>query len=150
MLPNGIVHNMFGSVVGRRHDGHLLVRSKIVQKVEQKFSDWEDPPYLYEDSGYPLSKVLIVPFKGGNLSRAQRKVNRKMSAVRVTVEWGFAKVLQLFPFLDFKKNLKVQKQKVPQYYKVATILANCHTCLYGSQVCEYFEIEPPTLEEYLI
>lgn len=94
MLPNGIVHNMFGSVNGRRHDGHLLARSKIVQKIEEKFKDWADPPYLYGDSGYPLLKELIVPFKGVRLSRAQQRVNMKMSAIRVSVEWGFAKVLQ--------------------------------------------------------
>lgn len=148
MLPNGIISNMFGAVVGRRHDGHLLAKSKVIRKLEQKFNGWQNQPYLYGDSGYPLSKYLIVPFKG-NTTQRQKRINLKMSKVRVPVEWGFAKILQLFSFVDFHKNLKIRKQKVAKYYKLATILTNCHTCLYGSQVSIYFECDPPELEEYL-
>lgn len=148
MLPNGILFNLFGSVIGRRHDSHLLARSKLIRKIDRKVNGWQNPPYLYGDSGYPLSSSIIVPFKG-NLTPRQKKVNKMMSRVRISVEWGFAKILQLFPFVDFEKNLKIRKEKVPLFYKVATILTNCHTCLYGSQVCYYFECDPPTLEEYL-
>lgn len=135
-------------MVGRRHDGHLLARSKVIAKLERKFNGWENPPHLYGDSGYPLSKYLIVPFKG-RLTPKEQRLNKIMSGLRVSVEWGFAKILQLFPYVDFKKNLKIRKDKVPAFYKVATILTNCHTCLYAGQICEYFELEPPSLEEYL-
>lgn len=147
MFPNGIIYNLFGSIVGRRHDGYLLAKSKLIQRMELKFNGWQNPVYIYGDSGYPLLKTLIVPFKG-NMNRKEKKANAIMSKLRVTVEWGFAKIISLFPFIDFKKNLKVGKEKVPTFYKVATILTNCHTCLYGSQVCHYFELEPPTLEDY--
>jgi hypothetical protein len=40
----------------------------------------------------------------------------------------------IFAFLDFKKNLKVLLQPVAKYYIVASLLINCHTCLYGSVV----------------
>ncbi len=138
---------MFGSTVGRRHDSHILAKSKLIQKMELKFNGWQNPPYIYGDSGYPLVKTLIVPFKG-NINRKQKKANAIMSKLRVSVEWGFAKIISLFPFTNFKKNLKVCKENVNTFYKVATILTNCHTCLYGSQVCQYFELEPPTLEDY--
>ncbi len=126
----------------------MLARSKVIAKLERKFHGWENPPHLYGDSGYPLSKYLIVPFKG-RLAPKEKRLNKVMSGLRVSVEWGFAKILQLFPFIDFKKNLKIRKEKVPAFYKVATILTNCHTCIYGSQVCDYFEHEAPSLEEYL-
>lgn len=54
-----------------------------------------------------------------------------------------------YPFVDFKKNLKIRKEKGPQFYKMATILTNCHTCLHGSQVNYYFEGDPPGSDEYL-
>lgn len=147
-MPNGIIANMFGAVVGRRHDGHLLAKSRLVEKLEGKFNGVQNPPYAYGDTGYPLRKFLIVPFKGA-LTRREKKVNKIMSALRVSVEWGLAKIVQVFPFVDFKKNLKIYKQGVSKYYKVATILTNCHTCLYGSQVSDYFECDPPMLEDYL-
>lgn len=148
MLPNGIIGNLFGPVNGRRHDGHVLAKSGLLDKLEHKFQGFQSPPYMYSDTGYLLRKFLIVPFKGA-VDRRQNMVNKQMTKLRVTVEWGFAKIIQLFPFLDFKKNLKVYKQEVGDYYKVGAILINCHTCLYGSQVCDYFECNPPELEQYL-
>lgn len=147
MLPNGMIANLFGPVNGRRHDGHILAKSGLIKKLEQKFRAFQYPPYMYGDAGYPLKKFLMVPFKGV-VNRRQKKMNTKMSKLRVSVEWGFAKVL-LFPFVDFKKNLKIYSQEVGNCYKVAAILSNCHTCLYGSQVCDYFECDPPELNEYL-
>lgn len=148
ILPNGIIYNLFGSVEGRRHDSHMLARSGLLHMLEARFNGYADPPYVYGDLGYPLSKFLITPFKGTNDIR-EKRVNEKMSPLRVSVEWGFAKILQNFPFLDYKKNLKICKQKVAKFYKVGTILTNCHTCLYGSQTSEYFESDAPSLEEYL-
>lgn len=76
--------------------------------------------------------------------------NLRMSSVRQAVEWGFGKTTIQFAFLDFKKNQKLLLQDVVLMYKTATILANCHTCLYSSQTAQYFNINPPTLEEYLL
>lgn len=148
LLPNGIIANLYGPVNGRRHDGFVLQKSRILNKLEAKFQAFANKPHMYSDTGYPLSTFLITPFKG---TRDQREkiVNNQMSKLRVTVEWGFAKVIQLFAFVDFKKNLKVYHQHVGDYYKVAVILANCHTCLYGSQVCQYFDCNSPDLQEYL-
>lgn len=73
-----------------------------------------------------------------------------MSAVRQVVEWGFGKTVALLAFLDFKKSQKIILQNVPQMYKVGTILTNCHTCLYGSQISMYFGLRPPSLQEYRV
>lgn len=120
MLPNGIAFNLFG---GRRHDGYLLAKSNLLQLLSARLNGFADPPHVYGDLGYTLSKFLMTPFKG-NVTQDQKKVNKEMSALRVSIEWGFAKTLQFFPFVDFKKNLKVCKQKVAKFYKVATILTN--------------------------
>jgi nuclease HARBI1 len=107
------------------------------------------PYYVYGDQGYPLLPNLIVQFRGRNLTDAQKKCNKRMSAVRESVEWGFAKVIQLFGFLDFKKNLKIGLQPVGQYYIVGAILTNCHSCLYGNQTSTYFDCQPPELDDYV-
>jgi hypothetical protein len=71
-----------------------------------------------------------------------------MSAVRMSVEWGFGKITSLFSFLDFKRNLKLFLSPVGIYYMVGALLTNCHTCLNGSETGSYFGCYPPTLEEY--
>ncbi|KAF2905764.1 hypothetical protein ILUMI_00413 [Ignelater luminosus] len=104
---------------------------------------------LYGDPAYPLTDLLLCPYAGRNLTEQQQNFNRSMSTVRKSVEWGFGKVISEFAFLDYKKNQKLLLQDIGNMYRTAVILTNCHTCLYGSQSNQYFNIEPSTLEEYL-
>lgn len=60
---------------------------------------------LYGDPGYSNSKYIKVGYKNHQrLSEKQKFFNKTMSALRVSVEYGFGKILQLFAFVDFKKS----------------------------------------------
>ena len=108
------------------------------------------PPYVvYGDPAYGISRHIKAPFRGAHLTPLQPQFNSDMSKVRASVEWGFGKISQYFAYLDFHKNLKVLLQPVGKYYAVGALLANCHTCLYGSATSSFFELEPPSLEVYL-
>ena len=107
------------------------------------------PYVLYGDPAYGLSQNILSPYRGQHLTQAEHDFNRAMSAVRVSVEWTFGKVIQQFAYLDFRKNQKVLLQPVGKYYMVGALLTNCHTCLYGSQTTTFFDVPPPTLEVYL-
>jgi len=149
LTPNGLIANLFGPIPGRRHDAFMLAESNILARLEtQQHIRGGHGYHLYGDSGYPIREVLISPYRG-NLSAAQQEFNSAMSKVRVSVEWGFGKMLQLFAFLDFKKNLKLHKQAVGKTYAVAAILTNVHTCLYGSQTSSKFDCIPPKLDQYI-
>ena len=79
-----------------------------------------------------------------------------MCRQRIAVEWGFAKLKNLFKMLTFKvvfllliklrhfvflnlfqSNLKVRLSPVAMYFFVAVHLMNLHTCFYGSQVFKF-------------
>jgi len=51
-------------------------------------------------------------------------------------------------FLDLKKNLKIELSSVGKLYVVSAILRNALTCLYGNQALEYFDLDPPSLNDY--
>lgn len=123
----------------------MLSHSGLIREMEAHFSGY----CLYGDPAYPLRPSLISPYKGANLTAAHRAFNKTMSSVRQSVEWEFGKILSLFAFLDFRKNLKLYLQPVGKLYFVGALLKNCHTCLYGSQTSMYFQMQPPTLEQYL-
>lgn len=147
MLPNGIVANMYGPLEGRRHDSGMLRESGLLEQIEQFMNGPNEQLYsLYGDPAYPLSPYLLRPFRGAQLTDDESSFNKAMSSCRESVEWGFCKIIQLFSFLDFRKNLKVLLQPVGKYYLVGAILTNCHTCLYDSQISSYFDLQPPTLE----
>ena len=73
-----------------------------------------------------------------------------MSKVCISVEWLFGDIINYFKFLDFKKYLKIGLSAVGKMYIVCALLRNAHTCLYNSNTSEFFEIDPPRLDEYFI
>ena len=148
--PDGLIAHMYGPVEGCRHDSGMLRESGLCTQLEQLPLAPDGGIYcIYGDPAYPLRPQLLAPFKGANLTEEQQEFNKQMSAVRVSVEWAYAKVVQLFAFVDFKKNLKLLLQPIATYYYVAVLLTNCHTCLRGNETSKLFGVNPPTLEEYL-
>ena len=71
-----------------------------------------------------------------------------MSAVRTAVEWLFGDVINYFKCLDFKKNLKIGLSQVGKMYIVCPIMQNALTCLYGNSTSQFFDLDPPSLEDY--
>jgi hypothetical protein len=150
MAPDGIIAHLAGPFEGRRHDARMLLESGLMETLEAHAKDANGEPfYLYGDPAYPISPFLMTPYRGNQLDDEGARFNKSMSAVRQSVEWGFGRVVSLFAFVDFKKNLKIGLQPAGSYYAVAVLLTNCYTCLYGSQVAFYFGIEPPALAAYL-
>jgi len=149
MMPDGIIAHLSGPWNGTRHDAGMFHESGVDRIIGRHLNIEEVQYYIYGDLAYPLSEFLITPFKDTHLSDDQREFNKRMSSVRESVEWGFQKIISLFAFLDFKKNLKLHLQPVGKYYLVGALLTNCHTCFNNSQVSSYFGIAPPSLSEYL-
>ena len=140
---------MFGPIEGRRHDAFMLGASGLTHKL-RRFQQANGQPYvIYGNPAYGASRNVLAPYHGSQLSRQQADFNKAMSKVRVSVEWTFGKICQYFSYIDFKRSNKVLLQPVAKYYLVASLLTDCHTCLYGSSTTTFFDLEPPTLETYL-
>lgn len=151
--PNGLVANLFGPVEGRRHDSGMLADSGLLEKLQQhSFAPDGTLLCVYGDPAYPLRPHLQAPFKRAVLvlTPQQEAWNKSMSKVRVSVEWLFGDITNYFKFLDFKRNLKVGLSSVGKMYIVCVLLRNAHSCIYGSNTSEYFNLPPPDLEEYFV
>ena len=82
----------------------------IVAEQLQRMQRPNGEPYvIYGDPAYGLDLNMLSPFRGAKLTAEQQEFNRCMRKVRVSVEWGFGKITQIFAFLGFKKNLKILK-----------------------------------------
>lgn len=71
-----------------------------------------------------------------------------MSKVRSAVEWVFGDIVSYFAFLDFKKNLKIGLSPIGTMYRACALLRNADTCLYSSMSSSFFDLEPPTIQDY--
>ena len=146
--PNGLIANLFGPIEGKRHDSFMLGESGPQEQLRNIRKPNGTPYVLYGDPAYGVTNNIIAPFRGADLTAPQKHFNKAMSKVRVSVEWGFGKIAQHFAFLDLKKTSRFFFNLL-KYYIVASLLINCHTCLYGSVTGKYFNLVPPSLETYL-
>ncbi|CAN0321355.1 unnamed protein product, partial [Pylaiella littoralis] len=147
VFPHGMMA-IWGPEVGRRHDALLLARSGLNGRLTNLQAENPVQYKLFGDAAYPIISHVDRGFRGANLTDAQRTYNRQLSKVRVSVEWQFGKVVQMFPFVDFSKNLKLRLQPIAKYYAIAVLLTNAHTCLFGSTTGFYFDMQAPSLEAY--
>ena len=147
MTPDGLIGHIFGAMEGRRHDGGTLAESGLEEKLESVPELTNQ--FLYADQGYGISKFIITPYKGAQLTTDQKKWNRKMSQARICVEWAFGEVVELWAFVDFKKNLKIGLSPIGQFYLIAVLLTNCHSTLQPNQTSQLFNLDPPNLEQYI-
>ena len=149
VTPNGLIANLFGPVEGRRHDSGMLADSGLLPQLEEHCHTPNNMQLcIYGDMGYPLRPQLQTPFRGANITPEQNDYNNAMSKVRTAVEWVFGDILNYYKFMDFKENLKLGLSPIGKMYIICALLTNAHTCLYGSTSSSYFDIAPPTLEEY--
>lgn len=152
-LPNGIVANLFGPVEGRRHDAGMMKDSGLLDTLQRvAYTPAGDALCIYGDPAYPLRPQLMGPYRIGDvqvLTPAMRAFNKAMSEVRVSVEWLFGDISNYFKFIDYKKNLKIGLSSVGKQYIVSTLMRNILTCLYGNTTSKYFDIDPPTVDQYL-
>ena len=148
VFPNGIQPHPFGPVNGSRHDSFMLAASGILDVLRGCSNRLGQQYALFGDSAYPISPFLYRMYKGV-LSVAQQMFNKEMSPLRVSVEWGFGKIVALWPFLDYRNKFQVLLSPCGLYFGVANVLTNMHTCLYGSIVSRRFDMEPPAMEAYM-
>ena len=149
MLPNGIMPMPFGPIHGRRHDSYMLDQSRLVRVMRRCCRLAGKTYQLYGDPAYPQSPWIGGPFRHADLDHAETQFNALMSSTRISNEWGFGRVKLLWAYLDFENGQKIYLNDVKKYWPVAQILTNCHTCLYYNQVSDYFDVAPPTLQDYV-
>jgi hypothetical protein len=149
VAPDGIIIHFSGPYRGARHDSAILSKSGLYKILEEKLNFGETKFCIYGDSAYAIQDHVHCPYKGTALKIKQKEFNETMSKVRISVEWTFGKISKEFAFVDYKKNLKLHLQPIGKLCLVAALLTNCHTCFYGSETSQYFNYNPPNIEDYL-
>lgn len=134
---------------GRKHDAGMLGESGLMRDLERfAHSPTGEALCIYGDPAYPLRIHLQAPFRDANPTDEMKAYNKAMSSVRVSVEWLFGEIVKYFKFVAFKRALSIGLSPVGKIYIVCALLQNAHACLYGNIVSDYFQLQPPTLEEY--
>ena len=152
-LPNGMMANICGPV-GKsvvHNSSCMLADSGLLKNLQRfAFSSTGQPMCLYGDPAYPLRIHLQAPFRNTVLTPAMQAFDSSMSTVRELVEWLFGDIINYCKFIDFNKNLKIGLSSVGKMYIVSALLRNALTCINGNQTSDFFNLDPPTLEDYFL
>jgi len=159
-LPNGI-QTLFGPVSARPNDvgeGVLMMSGldDFLFEIQQR------KPYIYSlfgDSVYGMAGLRCIRsyFKAfgrnGRLTDYQITCNKRMKAMRQSIEWGYGDLGNIFTLCDHPRNFKLGNPTpyAQKQLRVCLLLLNIYTCLNGNKSCGYktFNCPPPTLEWYL-
>lgn len=154
---DGIVEDIFGPVEGRHSDPYLFNHSNLEARFrtfrnrvwDGEYAGHANLPLLkmYADGIYALSTVMGRNFRAP-FAPGQAEANALMATLRGEIEHMFAKVSMLFAQVHNHFNNKIFASPVGTQYIVAHILTNAHSCLYGNQTADYFNLETPGLDEY--
>ncbi|KAK1945613.1 hypothetical protein P3T76_002661 [Phytophthora citrophthora] len=83
------------------HDAFILYESKLLDVATPYLTANDKRFVFYGDPAYGQQEHIIAPFKGASLSEDEQEFNKRMSSVRVSVEWGFGKIVRYWAFIDF-------------------------------------------------
>ena len=145
--PDGLIYSLYGPEVGRRHDLTLYTDSGWDDKLKQYLVIDGIQYYIYSDAAFVRTPYLLISFKTEFCTGHESMFNFIMSGLRVSVEWNYKDLKQLWCRNDFPRMLKVRQLPVGMLYKASALLMNMRTCLYrGGGVARYFSCPKPSLQ----
>lgn len=148
LTPDGLVFRLSGPVDGRRHDMTLYHESGLDATLASDLLIEGQCYYVYGDTAYFIRPRLLAAFPG-ILTPQQEEFNTSMKVPRTAVQWGFKDVKQICSSLDLLRKLKIRQAPVAQLYKIGISIWNLRYCAYGGATASFFDVSPPTWEEYL-
>eukprot|EP00171_Calliarthron_tuberculosum_P007558 IDg7558t1 len=136
--PDGLMFNLYGPEVGRRHDMTLYRESNLDAVLQEALLVDGRQYCIFGDSAYVLKPWLQTAFPRVGSTSAQEAYNTAMSMVREAVEWTYKDLKQIWTSQDFKRQLKVLQSPIALLYKSSALLWNFRTCLTrGGQRTKY-------------
>ena len=147
--PNGMVIFMYGPDSFVRNDCRLVNESGINELLEDCQQDDVLIFACYGDRIFVNNTCIARAFEGEDLTDVEVAINKAFTSLRVSIEWDYGLTSIKFPLTQYwqKNKIKASPLQSRQYF-VATLMRNALVCLYGSITASYFDVRPPTLEEY--
>jgi hypothetical protein len=164
-LPNGLIGGSYGPVSNRRNDRIVVEWSEIddhltdLQNVmmQEQGDNWPGYYSFFADQGFSAGhwnclRTRHRPTINVPLTARQVEENTYTNKVRESIEWGYGETKNKWHGLDrhYQKFLDRDMELVCSEVRVALLLTNITTCMRnGNQVSEYFDLDVPSLNDYL-
>ena len=148
LAPDGLSVSMIGPFLGSRNDIGIYHESYMDALIRPIVVQPAGIYQLFGDKAYRAEDLIMSPFHPAT-TRAHLRYNKYMSGLRIAVEHGFGITSKLFTFTDLRRIQRTGLQPTGAYYYCMTLFTNLHTCMHGNQVSDQFDIQPPSIIEYI-
>ena len=148
LTPDGLSVSMIGPFLGSRNDigmWHESYMDVLIRPIVVQPGGYYQ---LFGDKAFRAEDLIMSPFHPAS-TRAQLAYNTYMSGLRIAVEHGFGLVTKYWTFTDLKRIQRTGLQPTAAYYYCMTLFTNLHTCMRGNQVSDQFDLQPPSITEYI-
>lgn len=158
-LPNGMTGAVYGPTSSRRHDLWALEQSNIdreillaqMQMIGRVYKFYGDK--AYQNGNFQCITAAHQETDGIPLTEREICENSNLNKARISIEWSYGSVKQLWPACDTGKHFKfaVDKYYIANSIKVMHLFTNCLTCWRGNGASgiRTFAHPPPSFDEYL-
>ena len=119
----------------------MVHESGLLTNLQRPAWNNNKPLCIYSGPAYPLSIHLQASFSRRNLTPKPVNYNKTISQIRVSVE-------RLFNEIKLTSQMKIRLSAVDKIYCICVLLQNVRTYLYGNLISEFFQLDPPLLEDY--
>ena len=147
-LPNGMLGNIFLTSVAQNDKGVINI-SGLEEELERLLSNSVlrngSYPALYADDIYNYSTVICKSCRDGSV------FEKRMTTARVDIEHEFGLTASLFKRLQQKHTWKILQSYggVNEHLFTIYFMCNVYTCLRGNKTSKKYQLDPPSIEEYL-
>lgn len=148
--PDGMIADTAGAFAGRKNDHMKQNENNLSGRL---IACQPGFPIVYNtsiDKGLHTQPRIVTMFNNLINTVAQNLSNDNWAAIRVTNENCLAIVATQWKFIDYRKVTNCSVHPLGIYYELAILLSNCLNTLDHNQVSVYFDLPPPTLEQFLI
>ena len=148
LTPDGLSVSMIGPFIGSRNDITMYHESYLDALIRPIVVQHGGHCQLFGDKAYRGEDLILAPFTPA-MNDAQMRYNTYMSKLRIAVEHGFGLVTKYFSYTDLTRTHRTGLQPTAAYYFCMTLFTNLHTCMRGNQVSDSFDLQPPSIIEYI-
>jgi len=150
-LPNGMNFHVSDASSLRHNDLFMWHESDMEAKLQDFFENELDGRHYatYGDSAYAVLNDAHVTYRAEVEVVNEGNFNKHLSSCRESIEWNYGSLKTLFKGIDYSKKLRIRHIQVESMVMAAFLMRNAHVTMYGCQTSAYFEVVPPTFEEWI-
>ena len=155
MMPNGI-HCWYGPVSARRNENHILLWSgldELLYEIQTRVSDQIYTAYGDQIFKNDIYRCIKICHQDKPFTNEQRLENRVLNRARVSIEWDYGRLKDLFKESTRKdsKKLVTDTGAVANELLFEGLLKNIHCCFNGNgcSAVRTFNCASPSIDEYL-